>query len=273
MRPCGIDGCVGAAGDFDAGLDGADRILLLDGADVFHLLRVEGRKVAVLLDPVDEVGGGNEVGAVLEHHGDVGVVEVAAVLDGVDAGLRGPEDGLRSVGVRGDLAAEAVRVGDDGLHLFERVLRGLGVVALGEHAAGGANLDEVGTVFDVGGAPCAARRECRRRRLRPDVVLLGEKVFVHVAAGNAERRSGDLHVRAGDVAGVDLVAQGDVGEAVGADVADGGEAGVERGLRVLHADDRFFGGRHGELEVGIEVGGIGEVGVHVDEAGQQRVGR
>ena len=71
------------------------------------------------------------------------------MLDGVDAGLGGPEDALRSVGVGGDFAAEAVGVGDDGLHLFEGVLAGLRIVALGEDAAGGADLDEVGAVLDV----------------------------------------------------------------------------------------------------------------------------
>ena len=62
------------------------------------------------------------------------------MLDGVDAGFGGPEDALRAVGVRGDLAAEAVGVGDDGLQLFEGVLAGLRVVAFGEDAAGGAIL-------------------------------------------------------------------------------------------------------------------------------------
>jgi hypothetical protein len=42
-----------------------------------------------------------------------------------------------------------VGVGDDGFHLFEGVLRGLGIVSFGEDAAGGANLDEVGAVLDV----------------------------------------------------------------------------------------------------------------------------
>ena len=92
-----------------------------------------------------------------------------------------------------------------------------------------------------------------------------------MAAGDAERRAADLHVRAGDVAGVDLVAQGYVGEAVGADVADGGEAGFERDLGVFDSDDGLFGGRHGELKVGIEVVGHGEVRVHVDEAGHDGV--
>ena len=81
----------------------------------------------------------------------------------------------------------------------------------------------------------------------------------------------DLHVRAGDVAGVDLVAEGDVGVVVGADVADGGEAGFEGDLGVFDSDDGLFRGSHGELPVWVEVVGHGEVGVHVDEAGHDGV--
>ena len=184
---------------------------------------------------------------------------------------RGPEDALRSVGVGGDLAAEAVRVGDDGLHLFEGVLAGLGVVAFGEDAAGGADLDEVGAVLDVLADLMLDGGDAVGYGLAVDVVLVREKVLVHVAAGDAEGGTADLHVRAGDVAGVDLVAEGDVGVVVGADVADGGEAGFEGDLGVLNADDGFFGGRHGELEVGIEVVRHGEVGVGVDEAGHDGV--
>ena len=49
-----------------------------------------------------------------------------------------------------------------------------------------------------------------------------------MAAGDAERRAGDQHARSFDLAGIDAVAQGDVGVAAGADVADGGEAGAQR---------------------------------------------
>ncbi len=71
--------------------------------------------------------------------------------------------------------------------------------------------------------------------------------------------------------GVDLVAEGDVGVVVGADVADGGEAGFEGNLGVFDADDGLFGRRHRQLVEGIEVGGHGEVGVDVDEAGHDGV--
>ncbi len=148
-----------------------------------------------------------------------------------------------------------------------------GIVAFGEDAAGGCDLDEVGTVLDVFADLMLDGRDAVGYALAVDVVLVGEKVLVHVAAGDSERGAGDLHVRAGDVAGVDLVAEGDVGEVVGADVADGGEAGFEGDLGVFDSDDGLFGGRHGEFEVGIEVVGHGEVRVHVDEAGHDGVFR
>ena len=39
-----VDGGVGAERDFDAGLDGLDGVLLFDGADVLHLLLVDGQE-------------------------------------------------------------------------------------------------------------------------------------------------------------------------------------------------------------------------------------
>ena len=42
-----------------------------------------------------------------------------------------------------------MRIGNDGLHLFQRVLRGLRIVALRQHAASGADLDQVGAILDV----------------------------------------------------------------------------------------------------------------------------
>jgi hypothetical protein len=90
------------------------------------------------------------------------------------------------------------------------------------------------------------------------------KVIVAVAAGDAEDGAGDLHVRAGDVAGVNLVAEGDVGEVVRADVADGGEAGFEGDLGIFNSEDALFCRGHRERPVGVEVVGEGEMRVDVD---------
>src|SRR5260370_5307171 len=115
-------------------------------------------------------------------------------------------------------------VGDDGLHLFEGVLAGLRVVTLGEDAAGCSDLDEVSTVFNVFADLMLDGGNAVGYCLTVYVVLVGEKVLVHVAAGDAESGARGLYVRAGDVAGVDLVAEGYVGVVVGAYVADGGGA-------------------------------------------------
>ena len=71
-----------------------------------------------------------------------------AVLDGIHSGFSGPGNALRTVRVRRDFAAQAMRVRDDGFHFFQRVLRSARIVALGKHAAGSANLDYVSAVFD-----------------------------------------------------------------------------------------------------------------------------
>jgi len=67
-----------------------------------------------------------------------------------------------------------------------------------------------------------------------------------VASGDAERRTGDAHAGTLDVAGVNPIAESDVGETVCADVANGREAGAEGKPRILHAGDRFA--RNGNAE-------------------------
>src|ERR1700679_1275591 len=176
-------------------------VYFLDSADVFHLLRIKRWKVGILLCPVDKVGRGNEVGAVLLHSGDALVVDVGTMLDGIDTSFGGPEDGLCTVGVSGNFAAEAVRIGDEGLHLFEGVLAGLGIIALGENATTGGKLNEIGAVLDVFANLMLDGGDAVGYGFAVDVILVGEQVLVHVAAGDAECGTRDLHVRARDVAG------------------------------------------------------------------------
>ena len=91
-----------------------------------------------------------------------------------------------------------------------------------------------------------------------------------MAAGDAERRTADLHVRPLDEPFVDGVAQIHVGKAVRSHIADGRDPGFERHLCVARADQRALGNAGGELMVGIEVVLHGEVRVDIDHAGQQR---
>ena len=71
------------------------------------------------------------------------------MLDRGDARRRGELDGFGSMRVRRDFASELGRLVDDGFHFFERVLRGVDRVALGEHAARCADLDDVRAVLDL----------------------------------------------------------------------------------------------------------------------------
>ncbi len=242
----GINAGVGAEGHFDAGGVGLAEVVALSLADAAllgQLLLGHADLGADLEDVVVVVDVHDEVGAVGLGEGDAFVVDERGVLDGVDAGLDGPLDGLGAVGVGGDLASGLVGgVGGD-LEFFEGVLRGAGLIALGEDAAGGHDLDDVDAVFDlladgladlvgtVGDAEVAVSWE------ESDGGFGRVVVEVAVAAGDGEAGAGGDDARARDVAGVDVLAQVDRREGRRADVADGGEAGVEGQLGVDYAGD------------------------------------
>ena len=165
-----------------------------------------------------------------------GIVNVGTVFDGIHAGLGRPQNALRSVRMGCDLASQAMRVGHDGLHLLQRVLRGLGIVAVRKHAAGGANLDQVGAVLDGLADLVLHAFDAVGHAVGGDVIFEGQQVVVAVPAGDAERRAAHQHARAGNIAGVDGIAQGDVAVALGTDVAHGGEAGLESETRIARAN-------------------------------------
>ena len=131
-----------------------------------------------------------------------------------------------------------------------------------------ADLDQVGAILDVLPHHVLNGRDAVGHAFALHVVLVGQQVFIHVAARYAERRTGRLHVRPGYVAVVDLVAQGDVGEVARTHVAHGRKAGEQGDARVLHPDNGLLGRGHRELEVGIEIGVHREMGVAVDQARQ-----
>src|SRR5580704_13587543 len=89
-----------------------------------------------------------------------------------------------------------------------------------------------------------------------------------MAAGDAERRAGDEHARTFDVASVDAIPQGDVGVVAGADIADGGEAGVHGEAGILGADDGFAWHRDAQARIATVARIAGEVRVNVDQAGE-----
>jgi hypothetical protein len=126
-----------------------------------------------------------------------------------------------------------VRLVDDRLHLVIGELLGADRVAVREDPAGGADLDDLGAIFvepaDLGPSLLGAV---------DDVDLLavvgGRKLaLVAMAAGGADRIAGGDDPRPLDPAAVDRLAEADVLEAVGADVADRGEAGAQRLLPAL----------------------------------------
>ena len=78
---------------------------------------------------------------------------------------------------------------------------GLRIVAFREHAAGGADLDQVGAVLDVLADLVLHRGDTVGYAIANLVVLRGQQVVIAVAAGDAHGRTADQHVRAGDLAG------------------------------------------------------------------------
>src|ERR1700733_6342069 len=117
-----------------------------------------------------------------------------------------------------------MRVGDNGLHLFERILRGLRVVPFREHASGGADLDEVSAVLDRFADLVLYGFDAIGYAFRGLMVGDGEQIIVAVATGDAERRAANLHVRTLDQSFVDGVAEVYVRVTLSADVAHRGEA-------------------------------------------------
>ena len=85
--------------------------------------------MVVVVDAEDEISSG------LLGEGDAFVVDQAGVLDGIDAGPYGVFDGLRTMSVGGDFAAELVSFFRNGLHLFESELGCAGLIAFAENTA------------------------------------------------------------------------------------------------------------------------------------------
>src|SRR5580658_7122126 len=117
--------------------------------------------------------------------------------------------------VCGNFSSQAVRIRDNGLHLLERVLGSLRLVALGKHSAGGADLDQIGTVLDVLADLVLHGRNPVGHSVSRSVILVGQQIVVAVAASDAERWPAYQHPRSGYVAGVDGVAQSDVAVSFG----------------------------------------------------------
>ena len=147
-----------------------------------------------------------KVGAAIYAHLHRFTVQEARVLNRINARDNSPLNAFIAVRVRRDLSSVRMRLIDNGLHLFKRVLRHANFGALRKHAAGCAELGQIGTIFNVltnlfahfPRAVCdsvAAFFECRV-----------QGIVIAVAARDAETRSRYCHARPRNFARVDGVA-------------------------------------------------------------------
>ncbi len=72
-----------------------------------------------------------------------------AVLDGIGAGLEREPRAFEALGVGSHAPAHAVSLVDDGLHLLERQLRGLGILKDDRACSRRHELDEVGAAAEL----------------------------------------------------------------------------------------------------------------------------
>ena len=161
------------------------------------------------------------------------------MFDRVDSRAQRGVDPDSAMRVRGDPEAQQMRLVGDRLQLLEAQLLRARRVGLGQDAAGGADLDDLGAIFAQ--APhdfahlvgTAAQPELR-------VVETGRQVagIVAMPAGRADQISGGHDARADDVAALDRPLQRHVIEVATADVAHRGKAGAQHLRRVGYADDR-----------------------------------
>ena len=200
------------------------------------------------------------------------------MLDGVDARGDGHANGLGAMRMRGHFLADGVRDVDHRLDFILRHLRRAGDAAEREHRARGNHLEQIRAVVDQELGALAelirAARDAGVKSFAAWRLLEIRDVQVAAALRNGEVRAAGLHARARGLAGVDGVAQRGIGaERVGADIADAGEARQQGGAGVfLRQAQRFFGGpREVDGEIRGVLGPVGEMRVHVDEAGQAGV--
>jgi hypothetical protein len=191
------------------------------------------------------------------------------VFDRVDAGADGVADARGAVGVGGDPQAPHMGLVSHGGQLGQGhlLLARLGVAR--EDAAGGADLDHLGTVF----AHLADGAAGRLDTVGVERIGLGQRARhagdVAMAARGAERGTRRNDPRPFDEATVDGLTQGDVGEIRTAQIPHRGEAGHQIGAGMADLQDRPEVVGVVQLVPAGHIGRRGQVDVHVDQAGQQ----
>jgi hypothetical protein len=190
------------------------------------------------------------------------------MLDGIHSGEDRVLDRLRSMRVGRHLAAQFVGLVHDRFHLLQGVLGSSGLVAFRHHTSRCTDLNQVHSVLDVLPYFRASRPRPVGDALRLPVILRRKQIFVAVAAGDAEWRTGDQQPRSIHVSRLDAIAKRDVGIALCADVPNRGKPRQQCHPCIADAGQGLPGHRNTQAPVSVDPGIGGEVIVNVDQSGQ-----
>ena len=136
-----------------------------------------------LRQPTSRPAGSGPDSVALASRRDGVAVDVGAVLDGIAAGVQEGVDAVDAVGVGGDLAAHGVRGLHDGGEFVVGELLAEACGRVGEHAAGGGDLDDVGAQPDW-------RRTARAQSSAPERRRWAAQHVEHIARHSRWRRRG-----------------------------------------------------------------------------------
>lgn len=144
------------------------------------------------------------------------------------------------------------------------------MIAFGEDAAGGAHLDEIGSILDDLAHLGAGGPGTIGDRFGFMFEFGGEQIVIAMPAGDAQGRAGDEHTWAGHIALGDRIAKGDICVAGSPQVAHGRESRLKRPPRVGGTVKRLA--RHGDAQGPIPrmLRIRRQMHVHINEPGQHR---
>ena len=181
----------------------------------------------------------------LFHELDAFIVQIGAVLDRRDARAHGILDSIGAVRMGGDLEPEGVRLFNGGRQLVRCELLRLGAAAVREDGARGEHLDHVHALRNeqTHFLPYFPRTVGLAKAHVPRQLHIGRDAgHAACATGDRDVGAGNIHAWTEDVAAGNCVAQGDVVErAVGAEIANGREAGHQRRLGIRDRCHRNLG--------------------------------
>src|SRR5690349_23298368 len=115
------------------------------------------------------------------------------MLHRIHTGFCSPQDSLSAVRVRSHLPPQSMRVGDDGLYLFECVLRRAWIVTFREHATGSANLDQVRSILNDLADLVLHAFHAIRDAVSLMMEFIRKEVVIAVSTGDAEWRTAHQH--------------------------------------------------------------------------------